>query len=133
VSYKPWDKLTLRADYTYTMANDDVTHTELLKRPKHKVSLNATWQATPALSFTATAVYTGKWSDINRDGTETGLFATPYTLVNLTGNYDLGHGVTLFARINNLLDRHYQDPIGFQHQGLGVFGGVKVAFDTPTL
>ena len=59
------------------------------------------------------------------------MFATPYTLVNLAGSYDLGHGVTLFARINNLLDRHYQDPIGFQHQGLGVFGGIKVAFDVP--
>jgi vitamin B12 transporter len=133
VSYRPWQPLTLRADYTYTMANDDTTHTELLRRPKHKVSLDAKWQATPALSFTATAVYTGKWVDINRDGTASGLFATPYTLVDLTGNYDLGHGVALFARIDNLLDRHYQNPIGFQHQGLGVFGGIKVAFDTPTL
>lgn len=133
VSYQPWQTLTLRADYTYTMANDDTTHTELIRRPKNKVSLDAKWQATPSLSFTATAVYTGKWSDINRDATATGLFATPYTLVNLTGNYDLWRGVTLFARISNLLDRHYQDPLGFQHQGLGVFGGVKVAFDTPTL
>ncbi|MGH7095674.1 MAG: TonB-dependent receptor plug domain-containing protein, partial [Stellaceae bacterium] len=131
ISYKPWKKLTLRADYTYTMANDDITHTELERRPKHKVSLNARWQATRALSFSATAVYTGKWVDINRDGTASGLFATPYTLVNLASTYDLGHGVSLFARINNLLDRHYQNPIGFQHQGFGVFAGVKVAFDVP--
>ena len=59
--------------------------------------------------------------------------ATPYTLVNLAGSYDLGRGVNLFARIDNLLDRHYQDPIGFQHQGLGVFGGIKVAFDASDL
>lgn len=132
VSYKPWEPLTLRAGYTYTMANDDITHTELLRRPKHKASLNAKWQATEALSFTATAVYTGKWADINRSGLETGLFATPYTLINLTGNYDFGNGLTFFARINNLLDRHYQDPIGFQHQGFGVFAGIKLAFDVPT-
>ena len=133
VSYKPWEPLTLRADYTYTLANDDITHTELLRRPKQKVSFNAKWQATDTLLFTATAVYTGKWVDINRSGSELGLFATPYTLVNLTGSYDFGHGVSLFARINNLLDRHYQDPIGFQHQGFGVFAGIKVAFDAPTL
>ena len=131
ITYHPWEPLTLRANYTYTMANDDDTHTELLRRPKHKVSFNAKWQATDALLFTATAVYTGKWVDINRDGTASGLFATPYTLVNLAGNYDLGHGVSFFARINNLLDRRYQDPIGFQHQRLGVFAGVKVAFDVP--
>ncbi len=129
VSYKPWEPLTLRADYTYTMANDDITHTELLRRPKHKVSLNAKWQPTEALSFTATAVYTGKWADINRDGTATGLFTTPYTLINLAGNYDFGNGLSFFARINNLLNRQYQDPIGFQHQGFGVFAGVKVAFE----
>ena len=132
VAYKPWEPLTLRVDYTYTMANDDITHTELLRRPKHKASLNAKWQATEALSFTATAVYTGKWADINRDGTASGLFATPYTLINLAGNYDIGNGLSFFARINNLLDRHYQDPIGFQHQGFGVFAGIKVAFDVPT-
>jgi vitamin B12 transporter len=133
VSYHPWERLTLRADYTYTMAMDDIAHQELLERPKQKVSLNAKWQATEALSFSATAVYTGKWVDINRDGTATGIYAAPFTVVNLAANYDLGNGVSLFGRINNLLDVHYQDPIGFQHQGLGVFGGIKVAFDVPTL
>jgi vitamin B12 transporter len=54
-----------------------------------------------------------------------------YTLVNLAGSYDVGHGVTAFARINNLLDRHYQDPLGFQRPGIGVFAGVRVAFDAP--
>jgi vitamin B12 transporter len=132
VAYHPWEPLTLRADYTYTMANDDITHTELIERPKHKVSFNARWQATEALSLTATAIYTGKWADINRDGTASGLFAPPYTLINLAANYDLGHGVSFFTRINNLLDVHYQDPIGFLHQGLGVFAGVKLAFDVPT-
>jgi vitamin B12 transporter len=131
ISYKPGEKLTLRADYTYTIANDDITHTELIRRPKHKATLNAKWQATSALSFTATAIYTGKWADINRDGTATGLFATPYTLINLAGTYDLGRGISFFARIDNLLNRTYQNPIGFQHQGLGVFAGVKVGFDVP--
>ena len=53
--------------------------------------------------------------------------------MNLAGSYDLGNGVTAFARIDNLLDRRYQDPIGFLHPGLGVFAGVKVAFDTASL
>jgi vitamin B12 transporter len=70
--------------------------------------------------------------DVNRDGTATGIYATPYTLINLAANYDFGNGVSFFARINNLLNRQYQNPIGFQHQGLGVFAGIKVAFDVPT-
>ncbi|HXZ02662.1 MAG TPA: TonB-dependent receptor [Stellaceae bacterium] len=130
VSYKPWDPLTLRADYTYTLAEDDILHQELLRRPKHKASLNAAWQASEAASLSATLVYVGPWIDINRDGTASGLTASGYTLVNLDGSYDLGHGVTAFARINNLLDQHYQDPIGFLHQGIGAFAGLRVALDT---
>jgi vitamin B12 transporter len=129
VAYKPWDVLSLRVDYTYTMARDDATGEALSRRPKHKASFNATWQVTEHASLSGTVLYTGPWIDSNRSGTMAGLVASRYTLVNLAGAYDLGHGVTAFARIDNLTDRRYQDPIGFLHQGLGVFGGVKVAID----
>jgi vitamin B12 transporter len=113
------------------MAMDDILDQELLRRPKHKASLNAKWQVTEAFSLSATVLYVGPWVDINRSGLESGVRAAPYTLINLAGSYDIGHGVSLFARINNMLNRQYQDPIGFQHQGLGVFAGVKLAFDAP--
>ena len=54
--------------------------------------------------------------------------ASPYATVNLSGCYDLGRGVTLFARVDNALDRHYQNPVGFDKPGIGAFGGVKLAF-----
>jgi vitamin B12 transporter len=38
--------------------------------------------------------------------------------------------LTAYARINNLLDRHYQNPIGFLQPGIGVYAGIRVAFDT---
>jgi vitamin B12 transporter len=50
--------------------------------------------------------------------------------VTLAGSYDLGNGLTAYARINNLFDRRYQDPIGFQRPGFGIFAGVRIAFDT---
>jgi vitamin B12 transporter len=132
VAYKPLDVLSLRADYTYTIARNDTTDAELSRRPKHKASLSATWQVTERASLTGTILYTGPWIDSSRSGTAGGLVASRYTLVNIAGSYDLGHGVTAFARVDNLTDRHYQDPIGFLHQGIGVFGGVKVAIDAAT-
>jgi vitamin B12 transporter len=129
-SFRPWDPLTLRADYTFTIAQDDILRTELPRRPKHKASLNAAWQITDAASLSATLLYVGPWRDVSRSGNATGLTGGGYTLVNLAASYDLGHGVTAFMRVNNLLDRRYQEPIGFLHQGLGVFGGVRVAFNT---
>ena len=68
--------------------------------------------------------------DANRAGTVTGLQANKYALVNVAGSYDLGNGLTAYARINNLLDRHYQNPIGFLQPGIGVYAGIRVAFDT---
>jgi vitamin B12 transporter len=132
VAYKPWDVLSVRADYTYTMARNDIAGATLSRRPRHKASFNATWQVTERASFSGTVLYTGPWVDSNRSGTMAGLVASRYTIVNIAGSYDLGHGVAAFARIDNLTDRRYQDPIGFLHQGLGVFGGVKVAIDRAT-
>lgn len=58
-----------------------------------------------------------------------GLRADGYTLANLAGSYDLGNGMSAYARIDNLFDRRYQDPIGFQRPGFGVFAGWRLAID----
>ena len=129
VTYTPWKGLSLRGDYTYTLADDNILHQELSRRPKHKASLNAAWQATEALSLSATVIAVGSWIDSNRSGSASGLNADGYTTVNIAGSYDLGHGLAAFAKIDNLTDRHYQDPIGFLRPGIGVFGGLRVAFD----
>jgi vitamin B12 transporter len=128
-AYTPWDVLTLRADYTFMIAKNDILDQELLRRPKHKVSLNAEWHITEAAVLSATYLYVGPWVDVNRAGTVSGLQANGYTLVNLAGSYDLGNGVSAYARIDNLFDRRYQTPPGFLRPGLGVFAGLRVALD----
>jgi vitamin B12 transporter len=130
LSYTPWEPLTLRVDYTFLIAKDDITDQELLRRPKHKASLDAAWHVTEAAVLSATLLYVGPWFDVNRAGTVSGVPANGYTLVNLAGSYDLGNGLTAYARINNLLNRNYQDPIGFLRPGFGIFAGLRVALDT---
>src|ERR1700692_424788 len=44
-------RLNLRADYTYTVAKDDTTDEELLRRPKNKGSISAAWTATNRLTL----------------------------------------------------------------------------------
>ena len=127
--YTPWEPLTLRADYTFLIAKDDILDQELLRRPKHKASLNAAWHITEAAVLSATLLYVGPWVDVNRAGTVSGVQANGYTLANLIGSYDLGDGVSAYARIDNLFDRRYQDPTGFLRPGLGVFAGVRLALD----
>jgi vitamin B12 transporter len=130
LTYTPWEPLTLRTDYTFLIAKDDILDQELLRRPKNKASLDAAWHVTEAAVLSATLLYVGPWVDVNRAGTVTGLTANGYTLVNLAASYDLGNGLSAYGRIDNLFDRRYQNPIGFQQPGLGVHAGVRFALDT---
>lgn len=127
VSARISPRLSARADYTWTIARDDTARQELLRRPKQKVSVSATWRPLDRLTLTASVLYVGAWVDGNRDFSIPRLMASPYATANLAAAWDLGRGITLFARIDNLLDRRFQDPVGFDRPGIGAFGGVKVS------
>ncbi len=85
VSVRPLSDLTLRADYTYTLAMDAKLSEELLRRPKHKVSLEAKWQATDALSLSAAVIRIGDFVDTDRYGLIPRLNAPGHTVVNVAG------------------------------------------------
>jgi vitamin B12 transporter len=125
VSYRPWAALSLRLDYTYDEATDDTTQQELLRRPKNKASLDANWQASSVLSFHTDLLYVGPWNDFPRYGFATAQSPGYFTL-NVAGNYKVTSDVEVYARMNNLLDRRYENPSGFLQPAFGVFGGVKV-------
>jgi vitamin B12 transporter len=130
---KPLSDLTLRADYTYTLAMDAQLNEELLRRPKHKVSLEAKWQATNALSLSAAVIRIGDFADTDRYGLIPRLTAPGHTVVNVAGSHDLGGGLTAFARIDNLFNEQYQDPTGFLRPGIGAFAGMKVSLNASDL
>ena len=88
-------------------------HQELLRRPKNKGTLNATWQASACGSLTSNVLWIGTWVDGNRDFSIPRLDAPGYTTVNLATSYDLSPRLAVFGRIDNLLDRRYENPVGF--------------------
>lgn len=122
------DRLDVRADYTYTDARDDTTGLELLRRPRHKASVSASWRPIDRLSISATLLYVGSQVDGNRSFSVQRLDTPDYYLVNLAADYDLGRGAIVFARIDNLFDRRYENPTGFQRPGFGAYAGLRVAF-----
>ncbi|HYJ03666.1 MAG TPA: TonB-dependent receptor [Chthoniobacterales bacterium] len=128
VSLAVTERFKVRADYTYTDAVDDTTGLELLRRPKHKASLNLIWIPIDRLTISATALYVGSQVDGNRSFSIQRLDTDPYFLVNLAADYDLGRGVTVFARIDNAFDERYENPTGFQRPGFGLFAGMRVNF-----
>ena len=103
-------------------------HQELLRRPKHKASFDATWQASNAWQWNLDVLWVGTWVDGNRDFSVPRLDAPGYTTLNLATTYDLTRHLALFGRIDNLFDRHFENPIGFLQPGIGVFAGVRARF-----
>ncbi len=134
VAVRPLDPLELRADYTFTEAASDMpvsasTGDVLLRRPKHKVSLDANWRPMERLSLTATWLYVGARFDNNRAFTNIQpLHVNSYSTANLRASYRATDYATIFGRIDNLFDRHYQDPTGFLGPSLSVFAGIRLTW-----
>ena len=133
VSYSLTDCFEVRADYTYTEAIDDDTGLELLRRPRHRASLSASWRPFHKLLLSTTMVYVGSRVDGNRSFSITRLRTDDYFVANVAAQYEVNKYLTVFARATNLFDEHYQDPTGFERPGFGVYGGVRVSFDTKSL
>jgi len=105
--------------------------TQAVRRPKNIASVNVTY-APEALPFTATVTvrYNGRQRDyaFNADYNRLLVDLKAFTLVNLNATYDLGRHVQLFGRIENLLDKKYQEVFTFDTPGRAAYGGVRVKF-----
>lgn len=129
VTYSPIQALDFRADYTYTRTENEATGADLLRRPTHKASLLSTWHATDKTDLSASFTYIGDWTDANRNYSVPRMKSEDYLLLNIAAAYDLGNGITAFGRVDNLLDESYENPVGFEHPGIGFFAGLRASFD----
>lgn len=124
---KPAADLSMRAAYTYTDTENKATDERLLRRPRHKVSLDTTYAFTVKLKGTVSVIYVGERSDMDFV-TYTATRLDNYVLVNLYASYDVWRNVTLFGRIENLADEDYEPALGYGSPGRAGYGGVKVTF-----
>ncbi|HXR96038.1 MAG TPA: TonB-dependent receptor [Rhizomicrobium sp.] len=126
LAWQPLDSLKLRADYTYTEAEDADLHQELVRRPRNKISGEARWQAMEALNLDAQLLYVGGWIDGSRDFSVSRLNAHPYWTADLAASYAVTENLAVTARMSNLFDKSYQDPVGFLRPGRAFYAGLKV-------
>lgn len=118
------DNLRARIDYTYTEATDEDTGAWLLRRPRNKASLSLGWTPTEKLLISGSVLYYGDSLDIDRS-TFANVVLPSFTVVNVAANYKLTDTMSLYGRIDNLFDEHYEIPDGFLATGIGVYGGIR--------
>ena len=125
IAWQALDTLNLRADYTYTDAIDERTNLALLRRPRHKASLNAAWNATGELQLDATLLYVGPHLDGNRDFSVPRFRKGGEFTADVAASYRLTENFSVFGRLENAFDNTYQSPEGFLRPGIGGFAGIK--------
>ena len=124
------NRLTLRADYTYTEARDDTTGLALLRRPTNKASLSAIWSPIDKMKVTTTFLYVSPWVDVDRSTFLT-IVQPGYDLARVAAEYAVTDNWTLFGRIENLFNVQYENPAGFLRPGFGIYGGVRLDVGAP--
>jgi len=130
---RPLERLTLKGTYTFTEAIDKSTRQPLLRRPKHLGSATAIYQFAGHYSVAATALFVGKRPDVDPVTFAT-VTNSGYAKVDLAASAVLSEewgplrSLRLTTKIENLLDKRYDDVLGFPALGLTYLVGVEANF-----
>ncbi len=99
----------------------------LIRRPRHQAWIEASWRRSAGDLF-VTVGARGRTLDIDPSyGAFGGLFrAAGYASVNAGGAWNVTRTLQVFARATNLLDRPYEEVLGFPAAPRSVYAGVRV-------
>jgi vitamin B12 transporter len=130
VSWAPLTNLTVRAAYTWLDAKDLDTDGQLVRRPKHSGNLDLNWKICPRLEATAHALFVSGRMDNNFDDSTQPPIVTMsgYTKLDLGLNYTVSKNFSVYGRVENLLDEHYEEAFGFPMLGRFFAAGVIARF-----
>ena len=117
----------LLAQLSYVNSDIRDSNEPLRDRPKWRGGFGLDWHTTPSsvLYFRYTAV--GDRFDFQVPVPERSV-ADGYQTLDVAFSYKLNGNITAFVRADNLLDRKYQEFIGFPNPGIFARAGVSVNF-----
>jgi vitamin B12 transporter len=119
--------LDVSGQYTYTITRDLETAARLPLSPVHQGSVVLTYKPIDPLTVTTTFRYVG--SRFNTTGNQQAL--PDFHVINLAASYDFTSSMQGYVRVENLLDRDYEERLFFGTPVRSVWGGIRVNFDVP--
>jgi vitamin B12 transporter len=119
--------LDVSGQYTYTITRDLETAARLPLSPVHQGSVVLTYKPIEPLTVTTTFRYVG--SRFNTTGNQQPL--PDFHVINLAASYDFTSSMQGYVRVDNLLDRDYEERLFFGTPVRSVWGGIRVNFDVP--
>ena len=113
------------------MSSKDLgTGLDLPRRPKDKLSAGIDVTPAKGLDLGLRLTVVGRRTDTDFTAWPAALVSLPsYALLDATISCDVGRGVELFLRADNILDRRYEMVYGYGSPGFGAHVGFRLAFD----
>ena len=120
--------LTLDANYTWTNAEDrspgSTYGKDLIRRPHSTANADLSYKWAFGLTTTVAVTHVSHSFENAANTTRLG----GYTLVDLRAEQPIGHGLSLFGRIENLFDKDYETAYRYGTLGRSVYGGIRARF-----
>ena len=128
------DDLDVKANYTYTNAIDKSENTvdynkKLYRRPEHKAGLFFSYTFMKDINANVEFLYVGEREEPDFVNYPSRIVLPDYFLVNLAAHYDLLSFIRLQGRIENLLDKQYEEIYGFGTAGFSIYGGISLKIE----
>jgi vitamin B12 transporter len=116
--------IKVRFAYTYLDADNLTEQSRLLRRPRHSGSIDVWHQFGGGFSAGAGAVFAADRQDVDA-ATFLTINAPSYTVARVYGAWQVTPRLALKARVENLLNRRYEEVNGYPALGLGAFAGIE--------
>lgn len=125
--YRPDIAWTLTLNHTYTLAENELTGTALLRRPKHDVNALVDYRFADGNGGAQLGGrFVGHRKDVDLTFANTTM-PSHFTL-DVSADYAISEHATLYTRLDNLLDREYEEVFGYGTPGTTVYVGVKGSY-----
>lgn len=128
------DGLEAKANYTFTNAKDKSENTpdfdkQLVRRPEHKAGLFLSYSFNKDINTNVEFIYVGEREEPDFSNYPSRIIMPDYFLINLAAHYDLFSFLRLQGRIENLLDKKYEEVYGYGTAGFSVYGGISLKLE----
>ena len=128
ISLRATKDLQLTLNHTLTRSENKDKNKDLLRRPRNMLNAGVMYQYSPEWDMSANMRYTSSRKDVDINSPYGLVYVKPFATVDLSANYKVNSHFTLYSRIENLLDKRYQEVFAYGQPGMSLYAGVKVQY-----
>jgi len=116
----------IKAEYNYNKSREGDSTQQADRRPENTINFSANRQF-EKLNIAIDLSRVSATNDYNWSADQSEKLAG-YTLLNLSGNYQLDKDITIYGKVNNLTDKNYTRAVGYNQAGRTLSLGITHSF-----